>query len=206
MDLAPMRQSLLDDYLAAFDPQLGDKRTERTFRGTVRGIIGAESLVCSRIAASPPVLSTGGHIGEQRVRRMARGESTKRSEFDAERLTGKLQERGIEQLWDKEEVWAIVDPSELRKPYTKEMPALMRVRTLGWVVAGFLYELSVTLEWPEIQLLGRLGGWPPRPDRPRQDAPYPRSPAPARTEAILSNEVRRNGPLPPRIAAFLGPD
>ena len=104
MDLAPVQQSMLDDYLAAFDPLIGDKWTERTFRGTVQGIIGAESLVGSRIAAFPPHLVTGGHNGEQRVRRMARGESTKRSEMDAEHLTERLRERGLEQLRDEEEV------------------------------------------------------------------------------------------------------
>ena len=54
MDLAPPQQSLLDSYLAAFDPLIGDARTARTFRGTVQGIIGAESLICSRIAAFSP--------------------------------------------------------------------------------------------------------------------------------------------------------
>ncbi len=59
MNLAQLQQSLLDDYLAAFDPLIGDKRTDRTFRGTVRGIIGAESLVCSRIAAFSPCAGNG---------------------------------------------------------------------------------------------------------------------------------------------------
>jgi hypothetical protein len=54
MDLAPIQQSLLDQYLSVFDPLIGDRRTERTFRGTVQGIIGAESLICSRIAAFSP--------------------------------------------------------------------------------------------------------------------------------------------------------
>ncbi len=35
---------------------------------------------------------------------MARGESTKRSEMDAEHLTERLRERGLEQLRDEEEV------------------------------------------------------------------------------------------------------
>jgi hypothetical protein len=62
---------------------------------------------------------------------MARGSSTKRSELDAEHLTARLRERGVERLRDEEEVWAIVDPSELRKPHAREMPALMRVRKTG---------------------------------------------------------------------------
>jgi len=59
MDLAPVQQSLLDSYLAAFDPLVGDERTGRTFHGAVRGIIGAESLVCSRIAAFSPCAGDG---------------------------------------------------------------------------------------------------------------------------------------------------
>ena len=46
-------------------------------------------------------------------------------------LVERLQARGVEQLADQDEVWAIVDPSELRKPYAREMPDLMRVRRLG---------------------------------------------------------------------------
>jgi len=59
MDLAPIQQSLLDQYLSVFDPLIGDKRTQGTFRGSVQGIIGAESLVCSRIAAFSPCSSDG---------------------------------------------------------------------------------------------------------------------------------------------------
>lgn len=62
---------------------------------------------------------------------MARGESTHRSDLDADHLMERLRTRGVERLADQDEVWAIVDPSELRKPYAKEMPNLMRVRALG---------------------------------------------------------------------------
>jgi hypothetical protein len=43
-------------YLASFAALVGDKRTGVTFGETVRGIIGAGSLVCERIAAHSPVL------------------------------------------------------------------------------------------------------------------------------------------------------
>lgn len=100
-------------------------------RGVVEGMVGAESLVCARIAAFSPELWVGSRNGEQRVRRLVNGTATKRSELDAEHLTERLRTRGVEQLWEDDEVWAIVDPSELRKPYAREMPALMRVRKLG---------------------------------------------------------------------------
>ena len=34
---------------------------------------------------------------------------------------------------------------------------------LGWVAAGFLFDLGVTLEWPEVRLFRRLGGGEDRP-------------------------------------------
>ncbi len=54
MEVAGERRSLLDAYLEQFAPLLGDRRTGRAFRATVRGILGAESLVCARIAAFSP--------------------------------------------------------------------------------------------------------------------------------------------------------
>jgi hypothetical protein len=130
MELAPVQRGLFDEYLEVFLPLIGDRRTAVTFRATVEGIIGGESLTCARIAAASPLLSTQGRHGEQRVRRMAKGESTKRSELGAEDLVERLQARGVEVLKDEREVWAIIDPSELRKPYAREMPDLMRVRKL----------------------------------------------------------------------------
>jgi hypothetical protein len=46
----------LTGYLASFASLIGDKRTGVTLGETVRGIIGAGSLVCERIAAHSPVL------------------------------------------------------------------------------------------------------------------------------------------------------
>lgn len=79
---------------------------------------------------------------------------------------------------------------------------------LGWVAAGFLFDLGVTLEWGEVRLLRRLGGGEERPTRPpgklvltrglRRLLDY------LAMEAILADEVRRHGALPPRIAAMLG--
>ena len=49
----------LTSYVAAFDDLIGDKRTRKTFGETVRGIIGAGSLICQQIAGQSPVLSQG---------------------------------------------------------------------------------------------------------------------------------------------------
>ena len=54
MDLTPREADLLGPYLGPFLALIGDRRTARLLAETVRGIIGSESLVCSRIAAFSP--------------------------------------------------------------------------------------------------------------------------------------------------------
>jgi hypothetical protein len=139
MELGVEQKELLPAYLASFDGLIGDKRTGVTFRETVKGIIGAGSLVCQRIASSSAVLSESKE-GGQRVSRLATGESTKRSAIDAVTLTHVLRERGLVHLSEAEaeELWLIADGSELRKPHAREMPELMKVRALdGKLVPGY---------------------------------------------------------------------
>lgn len=128
-----------EGYLKQFAGLIGDKRTGVTFGEVVRGIISAGSLVCRRIAAQSAVLNAVTD-GAQRVIRMATGESTKRSQMDAESLTEQLRQRGLAELGaaDTDEVWLILDESELRKPYAEVMPDLMQVRDLdGSLVPGY---------------------------------------------------------------------
>jgi hypothetical protein len=59
VELTAGEQDLFSAYLATFDSLAGDRRTRQLVRETVQGIIGAESLCCSRIAAFSP--SPGNH-------------------------------------------------------------------------------------------------------------------------------------------------
>ncbi len=54
MELAGVATDLLSDYLGAFTSLAGDRRTKTLLGETIRGILGSESLICSRIAAFPP--------------------------------------------------------------------------------------------------------------------------------------------------------
>jgi hypothetical protein len=148
MELAAEQRGLLGEYVGQFEPLMGDKRTQVAFKEVVRGIISAGSLVCQRIAAHSAVLS-GVKDGAQRVIRLATGESTQRSRLDAESLTGVLRAGGIRRLSEAagDELWLILDSSDLRKPYAREMPSLMQVRDLdGDLVPGYrtLNVLGVT--------------------------------------------------------------
>ena len=111
--------------------------------------------------------------------------------------------------------WAIEDAFKIGKQCLGwedvQVLAYEAVRTLvalGWVAAGFLYELGVTLEWPEVRLLTRLGGGEPRANRPPGKLVLTRGLRRLldlyATEAILADEVRQHGSLPPRLATLLG--
>ena len=115
-------------YLKPFAGLIGDRRTWRALRETVKGIIASGSVIGERIAAASEELSRSKN-GAQRVLRMAKGKSTKRSELDAEELTARLRQVGVAQLQESkaEEVWLIADGSNLCKPYAQEMPYLMQV-------------------------------------------------------------------------------
>ncbi len=121
----------LTSYVKHFDGLMGDQRTRKTFGETVKGIIAAGSLICRQIAARSAELSKG-KKGSQRVIRLATGESTQRSELDAEHLTKRLREVAVEQLAQapEDELWLIADGSDLRKPYAEAMSYLMQVRDL----------------------------------------------------------------------------
>jgi hypothetical protein len=111
--------------------------------------------------------------------------------------------------------WAIEDAFKLAKTclgweevQLLSYEAVRLLVALGWVAAGFLFALGVTLEWPEVRLLQRLGGGEVRPNRPPGKQVLTcglrRLFDLLATEAILAAEERRHGALPPRIAAMLG--
>lgn len=127
-------------FLSQFDPLVGDARTRTTVTETLKGIIAAGSLICQRIAACSPILSTA-HDGAQRIARFASGETTKRSpNLDPAHLTAQLRSHAVEHLGSvpADELWLIADGSELRKPHARAMPHLMRVKDLnGSLVNGY---------------------------------------------------------------------
>jgi DDE family transposase len=127
-------------YLEPFETLVGDRRTWTTLTETVKGIISSGSLVCTRIAAQSPILGAV-KKGAQRIIRMVKGQTTKRSpDLDAAHLTEQLRTQTLAQLGEQKsgELWLIADGSDLRKPYAKEMPHLSKVRALtGGLVNGY---------------------------------------------------------------------
>ncbi len=54
MELTAAEHDLWAGYLSSFHDLTGDRRTRTLFEARVRGILGAERLCCSRIAACSP--------------------------------------------------------------------------------------------------------------------------------------------------------
>ncbi|MDQ5854496.1 MAG: transposase [Chloroflexota bacterium] len=111
--------------------------------------------------------------------------------------------------------WAVEDSFKFTKEClgweAVQVLDLRGVRTLvalAWVAAGFLYELGVTLEWAEVWVLARLGGWVPHKDRLPGKITLTRGLRRLlelrATEAILQAYVAEHGQLPPKIDALLG--
>jgi hypothetical protein len=88
-----------------------------------------------------------------------------------------------------------------------DLRAIRMLVALAWVAAGFLYSLGISLEWEEVRLLARLGGWEERKNRPPGRIVLARGLARllemVATEAWLAPYQREHGALPPQIAAFL---
>ena len=78
---------------------------------------------------------------------------------------------------------------------------------LGWVAAGFLFDLGVSFDWVEVQLLAKLGGWEPHKDRKPGKITLLRGLGRLLemlvTQAMLSSYATQHQGLPPKIAALL---
>jgi hypothetical protein len=89
-----------------------------------------------------------------------------------------------------------------------DLEGIRTLLALAWVAAGFLYELGVTLEWEEVRLLARLGGWAERKDNPPGKIVLTRGLRRMMdmltTQAFLARYREEHGALPPRIAEWIG--
>ncbi len=82
--------------------------------------------------------------------------------------------------------------------------ALQTLVALAWVTAGFLYQMGVTFQWAEVQLIAKLGGWEPHKDRRPGKITLMRGLVEMLvTQAMLSRYAAEHQGLPPNITAFL---
>jgi hypothetical protein len=85
--------------------------------------------------------------------------------------------------------------------------AVRNLLALGWVAAGFLFHLGLTLAQPEVRLLAILGGWEQRDDRPPGKQALTRGLRRLldkyATEAELRQHLKEYGDLPPFIKRIM---
>jgi hypothetical protein len=85
--------------------------------------------------------------------------------------------------------------------------AIRNLVAYGWVAAGFLFQLGLTLEQPEVRLLAILGGWEQRENRPPGKLIITRGLRrlidQVTTEAILEQYLQEHGDLPPFVKRLL---
>ncbi|MBN1583080.1 MAG: hypothetical protein JXA89_20395 [Anaerolineae bacterium] len=84
-----------------------------------------------------------------------------------------------------------------------DLTGIRTMLALGWVAAGFLYELGITLDWEEVRLLARLGGWAERKDNKPGKIVLTRGLRRVldmlATQAFLDQYRAEHGELPPKI-------
>jgi Transposase DDE domain len=88
-----------------------------------------------------------------------------------------------------------------------DLSGIRTLVALGWVAAGFLFDLGVTFEWVEVQLLAKLGGWEPHKGRTPGKITLQRGLARLLemlvTQTMLAAYATEYQGLPPKIAALL---
>jgi hypothetical protein len=88
-----------------------------------------------------------------------------------------------------------------------DLEAIRLLVALAWVAAAFLYELGVTWDWAEVQLLARLGGFVPhkgrKPGKIALCRGLQRLHDSMSTLALLNDYKAEHGDLPPRIKALV---
>jgi hypothetical protein len=88
-----------------------------------------------------------------------------------------------------------------------DLEGIRTLAALGWVAAGFLFNLGVSFEWAEVQLLAKLGGSEPHKDRTPGKITLLRGLSRLlemlATQATLSHYAAQHQGLPPNITAFL---
>jgi hypothetical protein len=103
--------------------------------------------------------------------------------------------------------WAVEDTLGWEEVQLLDMTGIRTLLALGWVAAAFLYELGVTLDWEEVRLLARLGGWAERkgnqPGKTVLTRGLRRLLDMLVTQAVLDRHRAEHGDLPQRIAALL---
>jgi hypothetical protein len=110
--------------------------------------------------------------------------------------------------WSVEDTFKFIKTSfGIEEVQMLSFEAVRRLVAYGWVAAGFLFHLGLTLDQPEVRLLAVLGGWEERKNRPPGKQVITRGLRrlfdQAATEVVLLKHVDEHGDLPPFVKRLL---
>jgi len=110
--------------------------------------------------------------------------------------------------WSVEDTFKFIKTSfGIEEVQMLSFEAVRRLVAYGWVAAGFLFHLGLTLAQPEVRLLAELGGWEERQNRPPGKQVLTRGLRrlidQAATEAVLLKHIEEYGDLPPFVKRLL---
>lgn len=110
--------------------------------------------------------------------------------------------------WSVEDAFKFIKTSfGIEEVQMLSFEAVRRLVAYGWVAAGFLFHLGLTLAQPEVRLLAVLGGWEERKNRPPGKQVLTRGLRrlidQAATEAVLLKHIEEYGDLPPFVKRLL---
>lgn len=123
-------------FTSPYKTLLKDRRLQEGLDACVWGIIGSGGCKVAQMAACNP-LTAGVKHGERRLRRLIHG-GNERAQVTAQALGRVLTSEGAKRLANEHEVLLMIDESDLRKPFARELEYLDTVRDLeGNPVSGF---------------------------------------------------------------------
>lgn len=110
--------------------------------------------------------------------------------------------------WSVEDAFKFIKTSfGIEEVQMLSFEAVRRLVAYGWVAAGFLFHLGLTLAQPEVRLLAVLGGWEERKNRPPGKQVLTRGLRrlidQAATESVLLKHIEEYGDLPPFVKRLL---
>jgi Transposase DDE domain len=91
-----------------------------------------------------------------------------------------------------------------------DMQGIRTLAALGWVAAGYLYEIKGNWGWEDVEFLAQLGGWERHKDRQPGKEVLLRGLQSLLNYLVTRAQLRQRhaeeGQLPPNVSALLGPE
>ena len=148
MDLTCEAEEKLNEFLSPYEDLFDDKRLDKRFKGTVQGIIGAESPKVMKIAAFFPDRQENASSTAKGIYRFLGND-----ELSEQELLRPLYEETKEDFRNEKNIIGVIDLSPWEKPYARKMEGLSKVEkkdksgTVNGYMAVSVLLIRIELAW-----------------------------------------------------------